>query len=714
MLPHNPPPIAVVAPAPPRAKPLGWWLPYLYLLRGHIIMAAVLIVLPLYGRTSPLLNGLFDLDATSTLRTVSGMALITLAALSTSLTILATSWTTIWNAPERFGVTRIDRVRFPIHWPAREAFAVLALPLIVTVIVHSSSQSHASIAAMVGGAVLGVAITVALLLWTNAAARRLGADLNRPYPRTWIGRRLQALVRWIALKPGLRDGFVDPDTATLRDGHLLAWVAWIESLALYAVIGVSKYARVGAPTYVSTLACALLLMLMIGWMATGLAFFFDRYRVPVLVPLLVLPAFTAWIPWSDHVYHTYAGPHGYSAKPGALLNIDAGKPAIVVAANGGGIQAGAWTARVLAGLDRALRPEFGDAYASAIRLISSVSGGGVGSMHFVDKYKNGRLDPRALEDVITQADASSLDDVAWGAAYPDFWRAFIPLPFRSAQIDRGQALEWAWEAHDPPVGARLAQWRLDAAAGERPAAIFNATLVDSGERLLIGSARVGWSEFSGLRNFEDQYEATDVKVATAARLSASFTYVSPAARSDRPGPDFHVVDGGYYDNYGMSTALAWIHQGLEESGLIRHLLLLQIRGAPSAPRTTPDKWHGWFYQAWAPVESVLQVRTTAQRSHNDDELDRLSALWCERGVRIETATFEFPQDDAPLSWHLTGLDKARLDAEWNRQAAGDSVEIVRQFLRTERLKTASPAQYEARLACPPHRGPEQSLAKLAY
>ena len=688
-----------------KPPPAWWWLPYLYLLRVHLIGAIVLIALPVFGRTSRLLNGLFDLDSASSTRAALGMALITLAALATALTLLATAWSTVYNAPARFGVARIPRIHFPIRWPEREAFSVLAAPAIVTVIWHSSSQSGVNVWALVAGAVAGAAMAITALMWTNRVTHALTRDLQRPHPRTWIARRLQRLVCWIAAHPSLRDGFVDPETATLRDGHLLALVAFTESFALYAVIGVSKYARLGWPTYVSTLACVLLLTLMLCWFATGLSFFFDHYRVPVLVPLLILPALTALVPWSDHFYETVVAPTGYSAKPGAILNIDSEKPAIVVAANGGGIQAGAWTARVLTGLDKALRPDFGDAYASSIRLVSSVSGGSVGSMHFVDKYRKGRLDPADNDLVVKQADASSLDDAAWGAAYPDLWRAFLPLPFRRAQIDRGQALEWAWKAHDPLVAARLGAWRLDTSSGDRPAIIFNATIVDTGERLLIGTARVGWSLFSGLRNFEDPDRTTDpptdIQVATAARLSASFTYVSPAARSDQPGARFHVVDGGYYDNYGVSTALAWIDQGLQESGLMQHLLLIQVRGAPSTPPAQPNGHHGWFYQAWAPIESVLQVRTTGQRSHNDEELARLTELWCLKGVRIDTVTFEYPLENAPLSWHLTGLDKRRLDQEWTRQSTGAGVQRLRQFLITERLKITDPAAYRKALACPP-------------
>jgi len=47
--------------------------------------------------------------------------------------------------------------------------------------------------------------------------------------------------------------------------------------------------------------------------------------------------------------------------------------------------------------------------------------------------------------------------------------------------------------------------------------------------------------------------AYDVTVATAARLSATFPYVTPASCSDQPGPQPHIVDSGYYDNYGMAT-----------------------------------------------------------------------------------------------------------------------------------------------------------------
>ena len=65
---------------------------------------------------------------------------------------------------------------------------------------------------------------------------------------------------------------------------------------------------------------------------------------------------------------------------------------IVVAASGGGIQAAAWTAQVLSGLDTENDGNFGP----KVRLISAVSGGSVGAMYFVDAYRErtrGRIIP---------------------------------------------------------------------------------------------------------------------------------------------------------------------------------------------------------------------------------------------------------------------------------------------------------------------------------
>jgi hypothetical protein len=351
---------------------------------------------------------------------------------------------------------------------------------------------------------------------------------------------------------------------------------------------------------------------------------------------------------------------------------------IVVAATGGGIPAAAWTARVLTGVEEAARAQFGDRFARSVRMISSVSGGGVGAMYFVNQYQDGRL-PVDLEPVVKQAEASSLDDVAWGLAYPDLLHVFLPV----FKIDRGQALEWAW-TRDGGVAALLGSWRDDVWNASRPAIIFNSTLVDTGERLLIGTSRLGWESTLGMQNFEDLYPGADVRAVTAARLSATSPYVSPAVRADLPGPQYHVVDGAYYDNYGMTTLIEWVNQALEGAAdrqWPKRILVLQIRAAPSSSDTTPDSWHGWPYQIWAPLETMLTVRATGQRSHDEEEFARLQQLWAGRNVEIDNAVFQFCGSRPPFSWHLTGRDKRQIEDEWQREIRdGEGWRIVRAFL----------------------------------
>ena len=110
------------------------------------------------------------------------------------------------------------------------------------------------------------------------------------------------------------------------------------------------------------------------------------------------------------------------------------------------------------------------------------------------------------------------------------------------------------------LGVKLSEWFDGVRTGKRPANVFNATLVETGDRLLFSTtympvgnpptppARWDFHEF----HLNDQKTQTlDVAVVTAARLSATFPYVTPAARPEEGGPNkahLHIVDGGYFHN----------------------------------------------------------------------------------------------------------------------------------------------------------------------
>jgi hypothetical protein len=677
--------------APFPARPRLWWVPYSYFLRVQIFTAVILTFGPPLALFSPLFRGLFDLDYGTDWRTVSSVALVSLAAFAGGWTLLATTWAAAFNAPDRFGTSRIRFITYPITWPEREFFAIFALPTIVTSIGYTWWASGTAVWMMMLGVLVGAAGAVVVLYSARWASDRLQEAVGREYSehRGGVAGKTVGAAIGTLNRDHVRDGYFDSRTGEIAPGHTLAITVFAFSMMLYVVIGVGKWMRLGYDTTISTLACVLLLVIMMCWLGSGLTFLLDRYRVSLMAVLVAAALFIGLLPLpgSDHTYRTFRQAQDLSPWAHQVLRAGTRTP-ILIAATGGGIQAAAWTARVLTGIDDSLPDTLRDEYTHSIRLLSTVSGGGVGAMYFAERYRAAGFDRTNLRQVVEKAQASTLDDVAWGAAYPDAIATFFP-PIRSLLGDRGQALETAW-TRSLEVARLLSDWRTEVWSDLRPANVFNATLVDTGERLLMGTTRLGWREQRGLRNFEDLYKDREIQVVTAARLAASFTYVSPATRPGDSGEDFHVVDGGYYDDYGMATLTQWLDEGLEGLGDVAEIprvLVIQIRSDPGDRLSKPDRWHGPFYQLWAPAEALLNVRATGQISHNDDEFERLQQLWRDRKVDIANVIFRFCGEHPPLSWHLTRREKDAIESEWQAHTASSRPELraVEAFLRREPL-----------------------------
>jgi hypothetical protein len=489
----------------------------------------------------------------------------------------------------------------------------------------------------------------------------------------------------ILANTGLFSGYVESPY-----DHYLASVGFLVTLALYIAVGIYGYSKLGRKRTVPALCSALMLLTLLTWMLAGVAFLFDLWRIPILLIIGVLGTLTAQSVRSDHFYQLR--PPSPDRPPTAAETIKAAKSSrvIVAAANGGGIQAGAWAAQVLYGLEQ----DCGQAFGRSLRMISSVSGGSVGNAMYVHSLAN----PAGARRPDQAAAESSIDEVAWGLGWPDFLRALFPWLFGVfIKIGRGRALERAWcinsasgTSSRSDLDQPLSGWNRKVGQGEIPAVVMNATISETGERLLLATTEFG-AQSPASRARVDARELHrvngqdfDVSVATAARLSASFPYVTPAARSDGPGPQPHVVDGGYYDNYGMATMVEWLDEALTGAGgAVKNVLVLQIHGAPvdaSPKEKRHESTHGWFYQAIAPLATLGAVRTAGQLAHNEIELELLRQKWAASGVTIDSVTFEFSNPNAPLSWHLTPQEFDAISAEWNSPKMAPCRKRVKSFL----------------------------------
>lgn len=257
---------------------------------------------------------------------------------------------------------------------------------------------------------------------------------------------------------------------------------------------------------------------------------------------------------------------------------DGAKPLIVVATAGGGIRASFWTATALGGLTDAA-PQF----RNALFAISGVSGGSVGSAFYRAALQEGAGDC-AMQDNTTpkrgttcleaflqkSLDHDFLAPNLSNLLYSDLIQRFLPpLGFP----DRQQALEKGWELAFEKKLPHLKTGGLSAPLSQQiqgqwlPMLLLNSTHMETGKRVVASSMALNdaFTDTVDLQNLI----GNDIRLSTAAGNSARFTYVSPAGTLPcKPSGNLfkdlwqnwfchngHVVDGGYFENFGAITAL---------------------------------------------------------------------------------------------------------------------------------------------------------------
>jgi patatin-like phospholipase len=689
---------------------VGTFLAYAYLLRVPLLVCAAVASLPMLAlprgaAAGPLLRGLFDVadPAYGWWWWIATFALLTGTALMVAASIAFTARIIILDAHDRFGVDQLARSA-GIHLVVKLAAAAAAIALIGGAWWQSAGVVGVAVPIagfVAGGAVFSVVVMVIHRhVWDALFANDAEASGGVP---TLAARILLAGLRpLVRLSPA---GFVNHD-GRIWARHVFAMLQLLFSALFYVglfVVKINLPGLGGIEPRVPTLCLVLVLAMLACWALSALTFFFDRYRVPLLAILIVHGTVMSVFPWNDHFFQTVPrAPHPVASLPAdAVLKQWTGRPAIVVAAAGGGIQAAAWTAHVLAGLQRD-SVACGDRFDTAIAAISAVSGGAVGAMYIVDAYRGGALDPDALRTAEKAAEASSLDDVAWGVTYPDLvWTVapFLKIASRRLLVqDRGSALEDTWKRSASLANATLDRWRADLAAAPqrlRPAVLFNATVAETGQRMLFATTTLHTKiNDPGRREFALDFPDLDVQVTTAARLSSTFPYVSPAARVDRGAgfdDQYHYVDGAYYDNYGTATLIEWLDQGLTalNDQMPRRVLMLEIRSFPDNVPAAPDGKRGWIADAIQPLRTLYAGHLSGQQAQSDVDVHLLQDDY--GGALIHHVSFTFParlfdeQDDPvpALSWHLTPADRGRLAEAWHDANVYNARVAVHTFLRED-------------------------------
>jgi hypothetical protein len=573
--------------------------------------------------------------------------------------------------------------------------------------------------------------------------------------------------------------------------HLAAAVAVAIGAVFWAISFYSGWWRLShgkGTTGIPTLAYLELLILLITFFVSGAAFFLDRYRIPVLAALMAYLVLCSSVFDTDHYVLVNSSPLAGSStvaetspttaslsttqvtavgritppgtfsdgiaewldkysKPnsGDILRIDNLPVVVVVCASGGGIEAAAWIDIVL----RGLQIEFHERFTRSIRLISSTSGGSVGALFFIQSYlKSGDAPTKERWDsIVSASEAPALDATGWGFAHPDFLRLMVPwLGFiwpgvapgaDPVEVDRGWAIEQAWRValspSDPKasINSLLSDWRK--AVGDKvillPGTVFNATIVESGNPLLLSSISIPLlnPKKSSVKVFGQNIDpGADIANVTAARLSATFPYVSPVTRglytnATNTIPPFnndHVADGGYYDNYGFTASAGWInyviHNPLYAKKIAKIIVIATdsfpeedapiaatVVGLPKGRRGWLDPNSGWGSELLGPIKAALNARGAAQLGHdsieaqlmeNLDYLDSGPSVKLSGGsarsfpcphfvtvvpmVALDYSKARAPKRVRPLSWQFSPDELNAIEADWLDSHVQESVKLL--------------------------------------
>jgi hypothetical protein len=261
------------------------------------------------------------------------------------------------------------------------------------------------------------------------------------------------------------------------------------------------------------------------------------------------------------------------------------------------------------------------------------------------------------------------------------------MPF--AGLDRGHWLEKSWEkagreslGNDELASNFDSLWRSASTKGDwLPALFLNGTKVETGQRIIASNLVVDGHFPDAIdlarltaRRMPGESAGCEVALSTAAHGSARFTYISPAGRFAN---GTHIVDGGYFENSGSTTA-AEILRGIEDIIAREKITDVQpyIIMISNDPSSSP---HGGRKMESLHDSMSLEMRRHEPSSFLEDFIAPLSALFATRDAHNSYAQIALQQAQhfqnsfyfglspsqvpLPLGWMLSGTAAE----EMNRQ-----------------------------------------------
>lgn len=366
---------------------------------------------------------------------------------------------------------------------------------------------------------------------------------------------------------------------------------------------------------------------------------------------------------------------------------------VVVATAGGGIRAAYWTTTVLGAIQDQY-PKF----RNKLFAISGVSGGSVGGTVFTtllnqdNNFCNNQHCYQNLGQKVLARDF--LGPTVTALLYPDFMQRLLPL---AVLPDRAKILEASWEdswhktlsSQTSSLSSGFTELYSTSTAKNQwlPLLLLNATHQETGSRIITSPIHIESSIFADAIDFYKTHTC-DIRASTAAHNSARFSYVSPAGRITAGNCDSqsqlahfentHLVDGGYFENYGAATArelLQWLMEHAENQGITLKPIVIQISNDVNIPLDSLSDSHKkiadparFANETRAPITTMFNTRT----ARGQMEFVNLYRWTQQLAEQNDACFFHFrfyqdPEHEPALGWVLSEHSQQWIDDHLHKQ-----------------------------------------------
>lgn len=343
----------------------------------------------------------------------------------------------------------------------------------------------------------------------------------------------------------------------------------------------------------------------------------------------------------------------------------------IACGEGGGIRAAYWTASILASLTDSMKT-----FSQHLYAISTVSGSSLGAGLYnslLYAQSKGKLEGDSLGKSVRKfMSVDYLSPVAAAFLFPDALQRFLFFPV--GHFDRARYLEWSWEKGweksltndmNPFSDGTFQLW----SNGDKlPNLFLNATHTENGRRVI--ASNLSWDENAWQAKNISSEVGNDMPLSTSALLSARFPVITPGAKIEDPKNKYRgtVVDGGYYDNYGVITAMDVYREIRKKYSPQKvKVVVLCIRNGNSVPEN--PKPIGIAYE----LRTVPTTFLKAWSVRPEKSLKSLTDVLVANGDIVYTIDLDRNKtENLPLGWFLSQKAISIMDCQlksnkWEKQ-----------------------------------------------